>query len=193
MHGNVWQTLPHVLSRRSGVRISAGRAAPLFSRGMKRRKSRVPDTFQLSAISAFSDFCASSKINNLRVFNGQDIPTPPASTIFRPGGRLSWRGAARSAESIAEPCCGANFRFRGFFFPISRRRVRFERMQEAARNGLYFVDCGQECGFVCLRWLVEAANFSHELQRRSSDLVRCDGRIKVEKRFDIPAHSCDLN
>src|SRR5713226_7539971 len=98
-----------------------------------------------------------------------------------------------SADSIGEPGCGTSFRSGRLFFPILRRCVRFERVQEAARNGRYFVDCGQECGFVCFRRLVEAANFSHELERRGSDLVRCDGRIKVEKCFDIPAHSCDLN
>src|SRR5437016_13911789 len=65
MQGSVWQSSPHLLSRRLGVRISAGRAAPLFSRGMKRRKSRVPDTFQLDAIFPFSAFLASTKISNL--------------------------------------------------------------------------------------------------------------------------------
>src|SRR5437660_12706297 len=59
-------------------------------------KSRVPDTFQLGAISAFLEFCASSKINNLRVFNARNIPTPPASTIVTRAKLLAahvdWRG-----------------------------------------------------------------------------------------------------
>lgn len=43
-------------------------------------KIRVPDTFQLCAILPFSAFFASRRINNLRVFNERNIPTPPAST-----------------------------------------------------------------------------------------------------------------
>jgi hypothetical protein len=39
--------------------------------------SRVPDTFQLDSISAFLEFRASSRINNLRVFNARNIPTLP--------------------------------------------------------------------------------------------------------------------
>jgi hypothetical protein len=52
-----------------------GGTAPLFH-------GRVPDTFQLGAISVFLEFCASGRINNSRVFNAQNIPTPPASTIL---------------------------------------------------------------------------------------------------------------
>ena len=44
-------------------------------------KFRVPDTFQLGAICAFSDYGASSVFNKLRVFNTRNIPTPPASTV----------------------------------------------------------------------------------------------------------------
>src|SRR6266403_178723 len=101
-----------------------------------------------------------------------------------------WDGEARHpTDSIAEPGRGASFRFCRFFFPILRWRVRFERMEEAAGNGSYFVDSGQECGFICLRRLVESADFPYELEGGILNLWGGNWRIKVEKCFDIPAHS----
>jgi hypothetical protein len=38
-------------------------------------KTRVPDTFQLGAISAILAFLASRKINKLRVFNTSEYPS----------------------------------------------------------------------------------------------------------------------
>ncbi|HMF62699.1 MAG TPA: hypothetical protein VK608_01330, partial [Edaphobacter sp.] len=51
----------------------------------------------------------------------------------------------------------------------------------------------QERFFVCLRRFVEAADLSNELERSSSNLVCSDGRIEVEKHFDISAHFYDLH
>jgi hypothetical protein len=42
----------------------------------------VPDTFQLGAILEYSAYLAGREINNLRVFNKRNIPTPPASTLL---------------------------------------------------------------------------------------------------------------
>jgi hypothetical protein len=41
--------------------------------------------------------------------------------------------------------------------------------------------------FVGLRRFVEPGDFSDELERGRADLFWSDGRIKIEKRFDIPA------
>ena len=65
-------------------------------------------------------------------------------------------------------------------------------MEKASRDPSYLIDGRQEQAFVGLRRLVEAANFSHKLQRSRSNLFVGNGRIEVEKRLDIPAHQHDL-
>ena len=54
------------------------------------------------------------------------------------------------ASSIAEPCRSTRFCLCGFFFPASRRRIGFERMDKAVRDSRNFLDRGLERGFVCL-------------------------------------------
>jgi len=66
-------------------------------------------------------------------------------------------------------------------------------MNEASRDLSDFIDSGQERGLICSRRFVETADFSHELKRRSLHLFGGDGRIKIEKCFNIPAHSSDLS
>src|SRR5260370_24097505 len=97
--------------------------------------------------------------------------------------------ARNATDSSTESFCGASFRFCGLFFTISRRCIRFERTKKTSRDPCYFIDGGHERAFVCLRRLVEAADFSHELQRRGTNLFDSDRRIEIEKDFDIPAHS----
>jgi hypothetical protein len=53
-------------------------------------------------------------------------------------------------RSIAEPCRSTSFCLCGFFFPASRRRICFERMDKAVRDSRNFLDRGLERGFVCL-------------------------------------------
>jgi hypothetical protein len=96
------------------------------------------------------------------------------------------------ADSSAESLCGASLRFRGFFFPILRQCVGFERSEKTGRHAGYFIDCSQPRALVCLRWFVKTADFPHELERSSSNLFGGDGRIEIEKGFDIPAHHFDL-
>src|SRR5712692_10090612 len=97
--------------------------------------------------------------------------------------------AKSATDSSTESLCSASLRSCGLFFTISRRRIRFERTKKTSRDPCYFIDCGYKRGFVCLRRLVEAADFSHELQRRGTNLFGSDRRIEIEKDFDIPAHS----
>jgi hypothetical protein len=94
-----------------------------------------------------------------------------------------------SSGSIAEPGRGTSFRFQRFFFPILRWRVRFQGMNEATRDLGYFIDSGQERGLICSGRFGKAADFSGELKRSIVNLFGGDGWIKVEKRFDVPAHS----
>jgi hypothetical protein len=96
-------------------------------------------------------------------------------------------------DSSAKPHYGAGFRFCGLFFPIPPWCIRFEGMNEASRDLSDFIDSSEERGLIGSRRLVETADFSHELERRGLNLFAGDGRIKVEKRFDIPAQSRDLD
>jgi hypothetical protein len=80
------------------------------------------------------------------------------------------------------------FGFRGFLFSIFRWCVRFERTEKASGDACDFIDCRQEWGFVGLRRFVKTADFSHELQGSIPNLFRADGRLEIEKCFDISAH-----
>jgi len=66
-------------------------------------------------------------------------------------------------------------------------------MNETSRNLGYFIDSSKERSLICSRRFVKTADFSHELERGILNLFGRDDRIKVEKRFDVPAHSYDLN
>jgi len=107
--------------------------------------------------------------------------------------QLNWSRKACLADSNAESLRRACFRFCGFFLSIPRRGGGFERTEKSSRNPGHFIDGCKERGFVCLRRFVETADFSHELERRRSNLFGRDRRLKVEKSFDIPAHSGNEN
>jgi hypothetical protein len=59
---------------------------------------------------------------------------------------------------------------------------------EGVRDVRNFFHRAGEHRFVRFRWLVEAGDFSHELQRSGAHFVRRDGRVEIVERFDIPAH-----
>ena len=89
-----------------------------------------------------------------------------------------------SAKSFKRTSSG----FRRFFLPILGRSRRFERMKQASGDGGNLVDGCEERAFVGLRRLIQAADFSDELERGCSNLLRSDWRIEIEERLDIPAH-----
>jgi hypothetical protein len=51
-----------------------------------------------------------------------------------------------------------------------------------------FIDGALERSFVCLRRFAETADFPHELERGIPNFFGSDGRIEIEKNFDVPAH-----
>ncbi len=61
-------------------------------------------------------------------------------------------------------------------------------MNELCRDSSDLVDSSNERSFIRFRRLVEPGDFSHELERGRAHLFGGDGPIKIEKRFDIPAH-----
>src|SRR3974377_903749 len=82
--------------------------------------------------------------------------------------------------SNSESLCGACFRFCSPLPSMSRQCLSFERTKKASRDVGNLIDCSQERVFVCLRRFVETADFSHELERSSSNFFRSDRRIEVE-------------
>jgi hypothetical protein len=66
-------------------------------------------------------------------------------------------------------------------------------MNETTRDLGYFIDSSEERDLICFRRFVKTADFSHELERSILNFFGGYGRIKVEKRLDIPAHSHDLS
>jgi len=91
-------------------------------------------------------------------------------------------------DSSAESLSGSSFGFGCFLFAVSRRSVGFERMEKARRYIGYLIDSSQERRLICVRWFVKTTDLSYELQRSGLNLFRSDGRIEIEKGFDIPAH-----
>jgi len=91
-------------------------------------------------------------------------------------------------ESSSESLRGTSFRPRGLFFPIFRRGIGLKRMKKPSRYLGDFINCGQEDAFVGLRRFGKTADLSNKLQRSSSNFLRSNRRIEVEKRFDIPTH-----
>ena len=67
-------------------------------------------------------------------------------------------------QLIREPLRSACSRLGSFFCAVPRRCVRLERAKKFARDRGYFVNGSEEGSFVGFRWLVEAADLSHELQ-----------------------------
>jgi hypothetical protein len=65
-------------------------------------------------------------------------------------------------------------------------------MEKAGGDGGDFIDGGQKCVLIGLRRFVKTGDFSYELERSGSNLVFSDGRIEVEKGFDVAAHAVAL-
>src|ERR1700732_1201200 len=105
------------------------------------------------------------------------------------GARQVTVDAEPSPPSSAESLVATRLRLGGFFLSILRRCMWVERVEKTSRDRGDFIDRSQERSFVRLRRFVKAADFSHELERGSSNLLASDGRIEVEEGFDIPAHS----
>lgn len=88
------------------------------------------------------------------------------------------------AESLGGAGCGSG----SFLFAIFRRRVGCEGLQKASRDVRNFINGAEKSGFVGLRWLIESADFPHELQRSGANLFRSCGRIEIKECPDVPAH-----
>jgi len=68
------------------------------------------------------------------------------------------------------------FRFGGFDFAISRRRVRYQRFQQMMRGVRDFIDGAIESLFVCFRRFSKSGQLPNKLQRRRANLIICRRR-----------------
>ena len=89
----------------------------------------------------------------------------------------------------SESQCRARLRFCGFFFAILGRSRGFERSEKAYGHRGYFVDGGQEHGFIGLGGLVESGDLADELNGGSADFFVGNRGIEVEESFNIAAHN----
>src|SRR5881409_3465580 len=73
------------------------------------------------------------------------------------------------------------------FLTIARTGIRTERVYDLVRRR-HFVDGLVESGFIRVRRSSRTGNLSHELKRRSANLVVGGRWLKVGERLDIAAH-----
>lgn len=143
----------------------------------------------MSLTRSAASLIAISKACDASTFTSGSTPDPSQFVFLR-------RHANQTlclADSSPKPHYGASFRFCRLFFPIPWRCVRFQGMNETGRDQCDFINSSQERGLIGSRRFVETADFSHELERRGLNLVAGNRRIKIEKCFDVPAHSSDLS
>jgi len=101
----------------------------------------------------------------------------------RPSGR---RRAPAEPFGAARPCP------RGQFLACPGPGGRRKRIDQAPRSRGNIVDGGFEDRGVRLRRFREAGNLPHELKRRRAHLFVRGGRLEVEQRVDVAAHSIIL-
>src|SRR5437588_2223148 len=89
----------------------------------------------------------------------------------------------------AKSFCRPSFCLCGLFLPILRRGAGFERTKKPHRDTGNFIDCRQKRIFISFRRFIETGYLSHKLERSISNFFVSDERVKVEKRFNISAHS----
>src|ERR1700682_3627031 len=81
----------------------------------------------------------------------------------------------------------------GLIRSIPRWCIRLKRVEEFPGDCRYLVNGSNECGFVRFRWLIETADFSHELQRGRTNLILGHRRREIEENPDISTHRHSLD
>src|SRR6476620_10703587 len=76
----------------------------------------------------------------------------------------------------------------GFGFTVLWPGRGFERVDKFAGSSRNSLDRHVERGLVRLRGPRESSELTHELKRRSPDLIIGRGRVEIEKRFYVSAH-----
>src|SRR2546422_1255592 len=78
--------------------------------------------------------------------------------------------------------------FSRLFLTIARTRVRTKRVHDLVRRRRHFVDSLIESGLISARRSSRTSQLSHELKRRSANLVVSGRWLKVGERLDVAAH-----
>ena len=127
------------------------------------------------------DVCLMKRDNNFLNRRGNLLRRQPICS-------LPWVWG-RPTRLVREPLSGACSCLGGLFCAIPRRCVCLKRPEKVTADRSYFVNGSEKCSFVGFRWLVEAADLSHELQRSRTNLFLRHRRLEVEKRFDVSTHN----
>src|SRR5438105_9146849 len=93
-------------------------------------------------------------------------------------------GTLLSHEPLSKTFTG----FSDLHFSISRRCTCFQGAKKIAGDCCDLLNRSKECSLVCFRWLVEAANLSHELQGSRANLFFRHRRREIKKDLDISTH-----
>jgi len=94
----------------------------------------------------------------------------------------------RGVGSVTEAGGRPGFGLGRLFFPIPRWRTCCEAAEQARCAGCDLLDGIRKRNLIGLRWLVEARDLPHKLQRSCLNFIRRRRRIKIEKCFDVPSH-----
>src|SRR2546428_2653434 len=78
--------------------------------------------------------------------------------------------------------------FSRLFLTIARTRIRTKRVHDLVRRRRHFVDGLIESGLISARRSSRTSQLSHELKRRSANLVVTGRWLKVGERLDVAAH-----
>jgi hypothetical protein len=102
---------------------------------------------------------------------------------------MTVRDGLRRAEAFR----GSRACFHRFGYPIARRRVGHERIEQMVRRVCDIIDGTIESWLICFGRFRETAQLADELKRRSANLVVRRGWIEVMKCFDGSAHVTTIN
>src|SRR5687768_11495123 len=80
------------------------------------------------------------------------------------------------------------FALRDLDVSIARLRVGNQRLHELLRDLGHPLHGLLECRLIRLGWLIVSADLTDILERRGTHLIRGDGRLEIEKWFDVSAH-----
>jgi hypothetical protein len=92
------------------------------------------------------------------------------------------------AIACAKTFLRARSRFHPLNFPITRRRIRYQRFEEMMCDVRDVIYRAIECVFICARRLGESAQLANELKRRRANLITRRGRTEIMQSLDVSAH-----
>src|SRR5262245_34060016 len=99
------------------------------------------------------------------------------------------RHALANAWPSREPLACPGARLGGFGLAVARRACGMQAADQPVGRLCHVIHRAVESRVVGLGGLREPAQLTHELERRGADFVFGRGRLEVEQRADVTAHS----